>query len=210
MLYLDSADRTALTPLLETGIFSGVTTNPLILHRAGLTATDLPALADWVAGFDGARFFAQATGRTIADVRASADRVAALGDRVVIKLVCNTAGLTVAKELTDAGREVLITAVYHPTQMLLASAVSAQFIAPYVRRSGEAGRDGTALVRGLRELGSETGPRILAASLSTVEMLQSAMEAGSHDATISPALASSLLDDELTGAAAEEFEAVAR
>ena len=36
MLYLDSADRAQLAPLLATGLFAGVTTNPTILHRAGL------------------------------------------------------------------------------------------------------------------------------------------------------------------------------
>ena len=42
-LFLDTADRTAWDRWLPTGLFHGVTTNPTILDRAGLTST-IPAL----------------------------------------------------------------------------------------------------------------------------------------------------------------------
>ncbi len=42
-LFLDSANLTRLEPLLRTGVFYGVTTNPLILRESGLMAADLPA-----------------------------------------------------------------------------------------------------------------------------------------------------------------------
>src|SRR5699024_8975699 len=44
MLYLDSADTDELIPMLATGLFSGVTTNPAILDRAGRSVADLPEL----------------------------------------------------------------------------------------------------------------------------------------------------------------------
>ena len=149
MLYIDSADRDLLAPLLATGLFAGVTTNPAILDRAGLTADDLPALATWLRDRGVTRFYAQATGTTIDALRDTARRIADLGGDVVIKLVASAPALTVARELTDAGREVLITAVYHPSQALLAAAAGAQEVAPYVGRASENGREGVALVAGL-------------------------------------------------------------
>lgn len=208
MLYLDSADRPQLAPLLATALFDGVTTNPLILHRAGLAATDLPDLSQWLRDHGCRRLFAQATGTTIKELRASAAAVTALGDDVIVKLVSTHAGLTVAKELSDAGREVLITAVYHPAQILLAAAAGAHYIAPYVGRATESGRDGLALVRTLVAMAADR-PRILAASVRSVDQLADVSAAGAHDATLSIDVAKALLDDELTRSAAAEFEAVA-
>ncbi|QTV80129.1 transaldolase family protein [Microbacterium sp. NIBRBAC000506063] len=130
MLYLDSADRTQLEPLLRTGVFAGVTTNPLILQRAGLAAADLPSLHTWLGERGAGTFFAQATGASADELRASSRAIAGLGDDVVVKLPATSAGLTVARELVDSGCRVLVTAVYHPTQILTAAAVGAQWIAP--------------------------------------------------------------------------------
>ncbi|MCC2028318.1 hypothetical protein KEC56_02035 [Microbacterium sp. YMB-B2] len=206
MLYIDSADRDQLAPLLDTGLFSGVTTNPTILDRSGLSAADLPALAAWLRDRGVRRFYAQATGETVEEVRATAARIADLGDDVVIKLVSTAPGLTVARELTDAGRYVLVTAVYHPTQALLAAAAGAQEIAPYVGRTSESGRDGIALVAQIAR--SAPDVRILAASLRSADQVAEVAAAGAHDLTLAPAVARALFEDELTLAASAEFEAL--
>lgn len=206
MLYLDSADRDLLAPLLATGLFAGVTTNPSILDRAGLAAADLPALKSWLDGRGVTRFYAQATGATAGELRATAADVLALGGGVVVKLVATDAGLTVAKELVDAGHEVLVTAVYHPAQALLAAAAGAQEIAPYVGRASERGRDGIALVAGIANLAPRV--RIVAASLRSPDQAAAAAAAGAHDLTVSTALALDLLGDALTVEATEEFERI--
>ena len=46
-LYLDTADRAAAEPLLATGLFAGLTTNPTILRRAGLTGDAIPDIYSW-------------------------------------------------------------------------------------------------------------------------------------------------------------------
>ncbi|WP_226534072.1 transaldolase family protein [Microbacterium paraoxydans] len=204
MLYLDSADRDQLAPLLATGLFAGVTTNPAILARSGLTSDDLPALAAWLRSQGVTRFYAQASGSTRAQVRDSAWRVAELGDDVVIKLVATQDALAVAHELASAGREVLITAVYHPAQALLAAAAGATEIAPYVGRASENGRDGIALVERIAR--SAPGVRILAASLRSPDQVAAVAAGGAHDLTLAPTIARALFDDELTLAASAEFE----
>lgn len=208
MLYLDSADRDQLAPLLATGLFAGVTTNPSILQRAGLGCADLPSLLSWARDHGVTRFYAQATGLTEDELRASSSDIAALGGDVVIKLVATAEALTVARELMRAGREVLVTAVYHPAQALLAEAAGAKEIAPYVGRASDNGRNGVELVREIARISTHT--RILAASLRTVDQLAEVAAAGAHDVTLSIPIATALLCDELTLAAAAEFESVAR
>ncbi|MFT4050677.1 MAG: transaldolase family protein [Microbacterium sp.] len=208
MLYIDAADRARLAPLLATGLFAGVTTNPIVLQRAGLSADDLPALHSWLVERGCRRFYAQATGDTIDAMRATAARIADIGEDVVVKLVATHEGLTVARELVGAGREVLLTAVYHPSQVLLAAAVGVQEIAPYVGRASDAGRDGIRLVSDMAGLGTRV--RILAASLRSTDQVVAALAAGAADATVSASLADTLLTEKLTLEAAAQFEAIAR
>ena len=206
MLYLDSADRAQLAPLLATGLFAGVTTNPTILHRAGLGPADLPELLAWAREHGVTRFYAQATGRTVGEWRDSVARIAELGDDVVTKLVATQPSLTVAKEQVDAGCQVLVTAVYHPAQALLAAAAGAHEIAPYVGRATDQGRDGIALISAVARIAP--GVRVLAASLRSPDQVAAVAAAGAHDLTVSTAVASALLEDSLTLSAADEFEEI--
>lgn len=209
MLYLDSADRSELEPLLTTGLFAGVTTNPTILHRASLAGADLGDLVAWARDRGVGTFFAQATGESVPDLRRSAEALIEIDPDIVVKLCATTEGLAVARELTRSGYRVLITAVYHPVQMALADAAGAHFIAPYVGRASDQGRDGIDLVRQMAAIES-THTRILAASLRSAAQVADALAAGAHDVTLSPSVAREALRDELTRAAAAEFEAIMR
>lgn len=207
MLYLDSADTTELASLLATGLFAGVTTNPTILDRAGRSIADLPELFA-LTSEHGGTFFAQATGADVAELRAASAAIVAISERIVVKLPATEAGLTVAKELTSAGTEVLVTAVYHPSQMLLAAAAGAQFIAPYVGRSTDSGFDGIELVRQMAAMNAPGSPRILAASLRDVEIVSRVAQAGAHDLTMNTSVARALFEHDLTTRAVAEFEAI--
>ena len=67
-LYVDTAVREDAAPLLELGIFRGLTTNPLLLQRAGLSAEDLPDLVSWVLEQGVEEVFCQAWGDTARDL----------------------------------------------------------------------------------------------------------------------------------------------
>jgi TalC/MipB family fructose-6-phosphate aldolase len=216
MLYLDGADRAELAPLLATGLFHGVTTNPKILAQAGLTLDDVPELYGWAIDHGAQLVFAQALGTDVEALRRSARWITRIGERARVKVVATTAGLTVAKELADDGHEVLVTAVYHPTQALAALAAGARFIAPYVGRAGDNGRDGHALVATIAALAASWRDRgghelrILAASLRTPDLVANAAAAGAQDVTVAVPVAWALLEDPLTVRAAAEFEELAR
>ena len=61
-LYADSADLTTVIPLLEEGLVHGVTMNPTIIDRDGLTTADLPHLHDELQRAGAREIFMQATG----------------------------------------------------------------------------------------------------------------------------------------------------
>ncbi len=216
-LYVDSAERSAVEPLLATGLFAGVTTNPALLARAGLTQADLPAVFAWATGAGARQVFMQTLGTTTGEIVTAGRRIRGLGPEAVVKIPATREGLTAARVLADEDVPVLVTAVHHATQALLADAAGARFIAPYVGRMTDQGHDGVAETILMHRILSEprtqepTGPgtRVLAASLRSREDVAALAAAGVPDFALSAPLCEALLADEPTVAAADQFEAIA-
>jgi len=220
-LYLDSADTAAWERLLPTGIFHGVTTNPLLLERAGVPCETgrLAQLAERAASLGMREIHLQTwgddedamvdTGRRIAD----AARNAATGALTVLLKVPATAdGFRAAARLRADGQAITFTAVYNPAQLLASAAAGAAYAAPYLGRLEDAGRDGRDAVLAMHAILRATGAgtRLLVASLRGADRLVELAQLGLDTFTFGPAVADALLRDDLTEAAAAEFARAAR
>lgn len=206
--YIDSADRSTVERLWACGVFAGVTTNPTILSRAGLSQRDLPELYTWLVELGVPEIFMQVLGTGIQEMTDSAAWLRSLGP-VVVKVPSTSAGLRVARDLVDDGCPVLVTAVYHPVQAVLARDVGADWVAPYVGRMSDAGRPGVEAVVQMQQAIGGGRTKILAASLRSVDQVAELAAAGVPHFTVGEAVAAQMLQDELTEAAVAEFEEAA-
>ena len=205
-LFIDAADRRLITELWSSGVFAGVTTNPTILDRAALGQRDVPDLYAWLTDLGVPTVYLQVVGRTRDEMLKSADGLRSLGP-VTVKVPATPAGLSVAGELVRDGAQVLLTAVYHPVQALMARDLGLQGVAPYVGRMTDAGRSGIDSVIAMqRAIGTEP-TRILAASLRSADDISRLAAAGVPDFTLGESVARAVVDDDLTRAAVDEFEA---
>jgi TalC/MipB family fructose-6-phosphate aldolase len=207
-LYIDSADRPLIAELWGSGVFAGVTTNPTILDRAGLGQREVPELYAWLTDLGVGTVFLQVLGRNRDDMLRAAEELRSLGP-VTVKIPATAAGLSAAGVLVDEGAQVLLTAVYHPVQALMARDRGIQGVAPYVGRMTDAGRDGVASVIAMQQAIGVEPTRILAASLRSGDDITRLAAAGVPDFTLGAPLARAVLDDELTCQAVEEFESAA-
>ncbi|AZC12640.1 transaldolase family protein [Microbacterium sp. ABRD28] len=211
VLYVDSADTVALSPLLRDGLVRGVTTNPTILERSGRRLVELADLyARWIE--EGAEeVFFQAWGTDAAQLRRAGEDLRELGDRVGVKVPATRAGFAAAKILVRSGATVLVTAVYSVPQALVAASIGARFIAPYLGRLTDAGVDGHALIGRMQAVCAGSGTDVLAASLRSPEDLVALREAGVGYFTAAPAVLEATLLDPTSERSAAEFEdAIAR
>jgi transaldolase len=207
-LYIDSADRDLIAEVWSSGVFAGVTTNPTILDRAGLGQRDVPELHAWLTDLGVRTVYVQVLGATRDEMLHHAKELRSIG-HVTIKVPATAEGYAAARVLVDQGVPVLLTAVYHPVQALMARDCGIQGVAPYVGRMTDAGRDGVASVIAMQQaIGSEP-TRILAASLRSAGDIARLAAAGVPDFTLGGELARSVLDDDLTRSAVAEFEAAA-
>jgi TalC/MipB family fructose-6-phosphate aldolase len=207
-LYLDTADRSAAEPLLATGLFAGVTTNPTILQRASRGVADIPDIHRWATAAGAAEVFFQAWGEDATTLVERGLRLRELGDDVVVKLVASRAGAAACVELASQGVPTLLTAIYAPAQALVAAAAGATYIAPYLGKLQDAGRDGVGEIAAMQELltATSSGKRILLASIRDLPSMVALARRGVECFTLAPAVAEQLFTDELTAGAARTFE----
>ena len=211
-LYLDTADRRSAEDLLSTGLFTGVTTNPTVLQRSGLGVADAPDIYRWAVEAGAKEVFFQAWGedRSVLVERGRALRE--LGPEVVVKLVASKEGASACARLAADGVPTLLTAVYAPGQALVAAAAGATYLAPYLGRLDDAGRDGladvVAMQDALRATGSPT--KVLLASIRDIASMVTLAGRGVDCFTMGPAVAEDFFTDELTAAAVAAFEDAVR
>lgn len=214
-LYVDSADTTAWDRLMPSGMFYGITTNPLLAHRAGLSydAIDWHDLATRVQALGGHELHGQIVGDTDAALR-FADALYSVGAKVgidtVVKIPLTAAGIYATPRIKAMGGKILMTACYSAHQMIVAQGLGADYIAPYIGRMAEAGRDMNAVLRAIKIMAAAGPCRPLLASLRSVDQMVDLCAMGHDCFTIAPAIADQLMQDPLTERAAAEFEAVAQ
>jgi transaldolase len=192
-LFLDSADPQAWSQWLPSGLFHGITTNPTLLRQAGQPCRldHLQELSRRALDLGCRELQLQAWGGDASSYLACGQQLAALAPgQITVKLPVTRPGAAAAGEL-------------------IAAALGAAYIAPYLGRIGDQGRDGhselVSMQRCLDGLGSSV--RLLVASLRQPADLGRLAAAGLSTFTISPAIAAALFGSEATAADARRFEA---
>lgn len=208
--YVDSAKVEEVSGVLADALVYGVTTNPTILERADRSVSDIPELyARWEA--EGAKeIFFQTWGDSTKSMLANAERIVSLGSRVVVKVPATREGFAAATALVAAGTTILVTAVYSQAQALTAATIGARYIAPYLGRMNDAGRDGVAEIAAMQALVAGSGTDVLAASLRTPHAIVVLAVRGVPFFTAAPSVILAALQDDVSDSSAEEFEAAVR
>lgn len=212
-LYLDTADRAAWADLMPTGLFRGITTNPLLAQRAGL---DYPSI-NWTEMAQRAHDLGalELHGQVYGSVESYLDWAKrlydageAVGLRTVVKIPMTPEALRAVPSIRALGGPILLTAVYNPKQVIVAKALHADFVAPYFGRMDEAGIPALDHLTQMQAIAKGT-PRVLVASLRNSDQLVALAARGLDCFTLSPDLARSLLSDPMTEEAAAAFEIAA-
>jgi len=211
-LFIDSAERELLDPLLETGLFEGVTTNPTLLARAGVTLKQLPEFVSWARDRGAKTVFVQAWGETAEDYLTCASELLDRCGDVVVKVPATAAGVAAVRSLATGGVRTLLTGVYNHVQVVPAIIAGATYLAPYLGRMNDAGLDGVSEITQMQTVIERTlsETHILVASIRTPDKLADLAMCGVRDFTIAPKLWWEMLSEPLTDAAVGVFDADVR
>ncbi len=201
-LYLDSADLDALQTCLPHPAVHGVTTNPTLMRRAGVTRERLFPLLHKALKLGARQVQAQVHAADAEGMLADARAMLAEFDagQFVVKIPATREGLRAGAELSAAGAPVTYTAVYAAEQAHFAAQLGAAYAAPYLGRLQDAGVDGLALIAQMQTLVVRSGAatRLLVASVRSREAYLALLHLGVGAITIPPSLFAELMDHPAT------------
>ena len=202
---LDSANIEDWKKVSPTGLFSAVTTNPLLIQRSGLSTSidTYKSLKDeaLALGFDHIQL--QVFGD---DWQKVAESILHMSDKTIVKIPATEAGFRLASAL-DMPKRTTITGVYSVRMGAAAERLGVRYAAPYYARLVESEREADVIFAGLRKACVNTN--ILVASLRSIEQFEHLIAQGHGCFTLPSALLNSILEDEMTMTAVEQFEKAA-
>eukprot|EP00242_Pyramimonas_sp_CCMP2087_P010513 CAMPEP_0198221208 /NCGR_PEP_ID=MMETSP1445-20131203/82626_1 /TAXON_ID=36898 /ORGANISM="Pyramimonas sp., Strain CCMP2087" /LENGTH=252 /DNA_ID=CAMNT_0043899257 /DNA_START=153 /DNA_END=911 /DNA_ORIENTATION=+ len=209
-LFLDSADEREWEKYFPTGVLYGITTNPSILKRDGVpcTVSSLRDLAERAFDCGTKELLLQAWGSSASEMADIGDELSRIDPRINIKMPLTKTGIEAAYLLQKQKVEVTLTACYTTHQALTAASMGACYLAPYLGRMNDNGRDGMQNIINMHRIVTATGSttRIMVASIRSADEMALLAAEGLDVFTFSPAVAEELFNDPLTIAAAAQFE----
>lgn len=166
--FIDTANLDQIREAQSLGVLDGVTTNPSLMAKEGITGTNnilkhYVAICNIVEGDVSAEVIATDYEGMIREGEALAE----LHDQIVVKLPMIKDGIRATKYFSDRGVKTNVTLVFSAGQALLAAKAGATYVSPFIGRLDDISTDGINLIDEIRTIydNYEYETQILAASV---------------------------------------------
>ena len=186
-LFLDSAIIKDIDKRLDSGVISGVTTNPTLIKKSGRVPDDV--YADLIQDIGVQDVSIEVDGKYADTLIENGIKYGKLWvDQATIKLPCTPEGIKACKMLNFMGIRTNMTLVFSVSQAILCALAGATYVSPFVGRLDDNGHDGIGLIREIAKVfcHNRTETKILAASIRDAATVGKAFQAGAHICTIPP------------------------
>jgi len=166
--FIDTANLDQIRDAQNLGVLDGVTTNPSLMAKEGITGRDnilkhYVAICNIVDGDVSAEVIATDYNGMVKE----GEELAGLHDQIVVKLPMIKEGVKAAKYFSDKGIKTNVTLVFSAGQALLAAKAGATYVSPFIGRLDDVSTDGLNLIAEIRQIYNNYGfsTQILAASV---------------------------------------------
>ncbi len=206
--FIDTANLADIREAQDMGILDGVTTNPSLMAKEGITGKDnvmrhYKQICDIVEG----DVSAEVLGTTFDEMVREGEELAELDENIVVKVPMIKDGIKAIKYFTEKGIRTNCTLVFSAGQALLAAKAGATYVSPFVGRLDDISTDGVALIEQIvtiyRNYGYTT--EVLAASVRHPMHLVQCAEIGADVMTGPLSVIKALLNHPLTDIGLAKF-----
>lgn len=151
--FIDTANLDQIKEAQDLGILDGVTTNPSLMAKEGITGQDnilkhYVAICDIVTGDVSAEVIATDFEGMVKEGEA----LAALHSQIVVKVPMIKEGIKAIKYFSDKGIKTNCTLVFSIGQALLAAKAGATYVSPFIGRLDDIATDGLNLIAEIRQV----------------------------------------------------------
>ncbi|MHA4895651.1 fructose-6-phosphate aldolase [Pedobacter sp. PWIIR3] len=166
--FIDTANLDQIKEAQDLGILDGVTTNPSLMAKEGISgeekvAAHYKAICDIVDDNVSAEVIAV----TFDEMVKEGEALAALDPKIVVKVPMIKDGIKAIKYFSSKGIKTNCTLIFSAGQALLAAKAGATYVSPFLGRLDDIGTEGLTLVEDIRLIFDNYGypTQILAASI---------------------------------------------
>jgi transaldolase len=166
--FIDTANLVQIKEAQDLGVLDGVTTNPSLMAKEGITGIDniMKHYLDICNIVDG-DVSAEVIATDFEGMVREGEALAELHEQIVVKLPMIKDGVKACKYFSERGVKVNITLVFSPGQALLAAKAGATYVSPFIGRLDDISTDGLNLISEIRHIydNYDFETQILAASV---------------------------------------------
>jgi transaldolase len=198
--FIDTASLAQIKEAQALGVLDGVTTNPSLMAKEGISGTDavMKHYVDICNIVDG-DVSAEVIATDYEGMVREGENLAALHPRIVVKLPMTKEGVKAIKHFSSKGIKTNCTLVFSAGQALLAAKAGATYVSPFVGRLDDVSTDGVGLIDQIRTIYDNYGY-----GTEIMHIIQCA-EVGADVATCPLSAIVSLFDHPLTTIGLEKF-----
>jgi len=151
--FIDTANLSQIKEAQDLGILDGVTTNPSLMAKEGITGHDniLKHYVDICNIVDG-DVSAEVISTDFDGMVREGEALAELHNQIVIKLPMIKDGVKACKYFSDRGIKTNVTLVFSAGQALLAAKAGATYVSPFIGRLDDISSDGLNLIAEIRHI----------------------------------------------------------
>ena len=206
--FIDTANLDQIKEAQDLGVLDGVTTNPSLMAKEGITGEDAikqhyVKICELVDG----DVSAEVISTDFEGMVKEGEALAALHPQIVVKIPMIKDGVKALKYFSDQGIKTNCTLVFSPGQALLAAKAGATYVSPFIGRLDDISTDGLDLIEKIRLIYDNYGfeTEILAASVRHTMHVINCAEIGADVITGPLSSITGLLKHPLTDSGLEKF-----
>lgn len=207
-IFIDTASLKQIEEARDLGILDGVTTNPSLMAKEGITGEEnirrhYQNICDIVDGDVSAEVIATDFDGIVEEGK----RLADLAPNIVVKVPMIREGVKAISHFTDLGIRTNCTLVFSGAQAMLAAKAGATYMSPFIGRIDDINWDGMDLIRQIAEIYAMQGfdTQILAASIRNSKHIVDAALAGADVVTCPLSAILGMLNHPLTDIGLAKF-----
>lgn len=206
--FIDTANLDQIREAQELGVLDGVTTNPSLMAKEGITGTanilnHYKKICEIVTG----DVSAEVISTDYKGIIEEGERLADLHPQIVVKVPMIRDGVKALNYFADKGIKTNCTLVFSAGQALLAAKAGATYVSPFIGRLDDVSTDGMALIKQIVTIYAnyffET--QVLAASVRHPMHIIQCAESGADVVTCPLSAITALLNHPLTDIGLEKF-----
>jgi len=206
--FIDTANLNDIKEAYDLGVLDGVTTNPSLMAKEGITGQD-NILAHYKAICDivDDNVSAEVISTTFNEMVEEGRKLAKIDDKIVVKVPMIKDGVKTIKALADEGIRTNCTLIFNAGQAILAAKAGASYVSPFIGRLDDISFDGLQLIEQIVQIYGNFGfeTEVLAASIRHNMHLIKCAEIGADVVTCPLNVITGLLKHPLTDSGLEKF-----